>query len=225
MEFLNPYIIADIPLLELLRNLALGIIIATVWSFVISKTTRLIVDLRQYLPIFLLLVISMILIITTIKTSIALSLGLVGALSIVRFRTPIKEPEELLYIFVAIAMGLGLGANQVLSTLLGFLVIVFSMLPFAFFRKSSLSTQSSFIDLILYPKQNNQINVKNIEDIIKNLKFKYKIRRISETLQQTEILFEASKVNLEEFEQFKHKLRDYCENYEISITSNARIIT
>jgi uncharacterized membrane protein YhiD involved in acid resistance len=37
----------------------------------------------------------------------------VGALSIVRFRTPIKEPEELAYIFLAIAIGLALGADQI----------------------------------------------------------------------------------------------------------------
>jgi uncharacterized membrane protein YhiD involved in acid resistance len=36
----------------------------------------------------------------------------VGALSVVRFRTPIKEPEELAYIFLAIAVGLALGADQ-----------------------------------------------------------------------------------------------------------------
>jgi uncharacterized membrane protein YhiD involved in acid resistance len=51
-----------------------------------------------------------------VKSSLALSLGLVGALSIVRFRTPIKEPEELAYLFISIAMGLGLGANQILAT-------------------------------------------------------------------------------------------------------------
>jgi uncharacterized membrane protein YhiD involved in acid resistance len=45
-----------------------------------------------------------------------LSLGLVGALSIVRFRTPIKEPEELVYLFLAIAIGLGYAAGQVLIT-------------------------------------------------------------------------------------------------------------
>ncbi len=39
-----------------------------------------------------------------------LGLGLVGALSIIRFRTPIKEPEELAYLFLAIAVGIGLGA-------------------------------------------------------------------------------------------------------------------
>jgi hypothetical protein len=56
------------------------------------------------------------LVIVVVKTSLALSLGLVGALSIVRFRTPIKEPEELVYLFLAIAVGLGYAAGQVLIT-------------------------------------------------------------------------------------------------------------
>ena len=44
-----------------------------------------------------------------VKSSLALSLGLVGALSIVRFRTPIKDPEELVFIFASLALGLGGG--------------------------------------------------------------------------------------------------------------------
>jgi len=55
-------------------------------------------------------------VIVVVKSSLALSLGLVGALSIVRFRTPIKEPEELVYLFLAIAIGLGYGAGHVLIT-------------------------------------------------------------------------------------------------------------
>lgn len=57
-------------------------------------------------------------VIVVVKTSLALSLGLVGALSIVRFRTPVKEPEELVYLFLAIALGLGYGAGHVLLTTL-----------------------------------------------------------------------------------------------------------
>ena len=56
------------------------------------------------------------LIIMVVKSSLALSLGLVGALSIVRFRTPIKEPEELVYLFLAIAVGLGYAAGHTLLT-------------------------------------------------------------------------------------------------------------
>ena len=66
------------------------------------------------------------LVIMVVKSSLALSLGLVGALSIVRFRTPIKEPEELVYLFLAIAIGLGLGAGQVLiTTIIVLLILVF----------------------------------------------------------------------------------------------------
>lgn len=68
------------------------------------------------------------LVISVIKSSLALSLGLVGALSIVRFRAAIKEPEELLYLFIAIAIGLGAGADQRLVTLAGALLILGFML-------------------------------------------------------------------------------------------------
>ena len=51
------------------------------------------------------------LIIFVVKSSLALSLGLVGALSIVRFRSAIKEPEELTFLFLNIALGIGFGAN------------------------------------------------------------------------------------------------------------------
>ena len=73
------------------------------------------------IPIITLVVI---LIISVVKSSIALSLGLVGALSIVRFRTPIKEPEELAYLFIAIAIGLGMGAGQTWPTAAATVVIL-----------------------------------------------------------------------------------------------------
>jgi uncharacterized membrane protein YhiD involved in acid resistance len=63
-------------------------------------------------------------VITVVKSSLALSLGLVGALSIVRFRTPIKEPEELGYLFLTIAIGLGFGAGFSLNTVIITLAIL-----------------------------------------------------------------------------------------------------
>jgi len=62
---------------------------------------------RSFLP----LAMTTTLIIFIVQSSIALSLGLVGALSIVRFRAAIKEPEELVYLFITIAVGLGFGAS------------------------------------------------------------------------------------------------------------------
>ncbi|MEM1269066.1 MAG: DUF4956 domain-containing protein [Bacteroidota bacterium] len=73
---------------------------------------------------FALLAMTTFLIMSVVKSSIALSLGLVGALSIVRFRAAIKEPEELAFLFLTIAIGLGLGGDQVAATLVAFTVIV-----------------------------------------------------------------------------------------------------
>jgi uncharacterized membrane protein YhiD involved in acid resistance len=72
------------------------------------------------------------LVITVVKSSLALSLGLVGALSIVRFRTPIKEPEELGYLFLTIAVGLGFGAGFELMTL----IITASILLYLYFTSN-----------------------------------------------------------------------------------------
>ena len=73
---------------------------------------------------FIILSLTTMIVISIVKSSLALSLGLVGALSIVRFRTAIKDPEELAYLFLSIAIGIGMGANQILTTLIGFVVVV-----------------------------------------------------------------------------------------------------
>ena len=75
--------------------------------------------------VFPLLTISTILIIFVVKSSLALSLGLVGALSIVRFRAAIKEPEEIVFLFFCIALGLALGAESYELAIGG--IIVFTL--------------------------------------------------------------------------------------------------
>jgi hypothetical protein len=111
----------------LLINLAIGLVLAVIvrWHFLrFGSTLSNREELGGVLPFVLL---TTVLIISIVKSSLALSLGLVGALSIVRFRTPIKEPEELAYLFISIAIGLGLGANQVLATVASSLFILLAM--------------------------------------------------------------------------------------------------
>ncbi len=64
-----------------------------------------------------------VLIIFVVKSSLALSLGLVGALSIVRFRAAIKSPEELVYLFFCIGLGVALGAEHRLLALVAVVVV------------------------------------------------------------------------------------------------------
>lgn len=67
-------------------------------------------------------------IIVTIQSNIVLSLGMVGALSIVRYRTVIKDPLDLLYLFWAVASGIAIGANLFYLSLIVLLVMVVLLL-------------------------------------------------------------------------------------------------
>ncbi len=108
-------------------NLFIGVALAVVLQWHYKKYGSSLSNRGELALVFPLILLTTILIISIVKSSLALSLGLVGALSIVRFRTPIKEPEELAYLFIAIAMGLGLGANQTPATVFAGLFILISM--------------------------------------------------------------------------------------------------
>jgi hypothetical protein len=115
---------APLSIAALLLNLLIGIVLAAALSWAFARFGRTYSSRAAIAWVLPVIVLSTILIISVVKSSLALSLGLVGALSIVRFRTPIKEPEELAYLFLAIAVGLGLGADQRVPTLVAFGVIL-----------------------------------------------------------------------------------------------------
>ena len=100
----------------LVINLALGTVLSAVVAWYYARFGEALSNRLKFARLLPMLCLTTILVISVVKASLALSLGLVGALSIVRFRTAIKDPEELLYLFLAIAIGVGLGADQRVST-------------------------------------------------------------------------------------------------------------
>lgn len=106
---------------------AINLLIAAFLSFILKKIYinfgTALSNRDLFSNNFVMITLTTMVVISIVKASLALSLGLVGALSIVRFRAAIKEPEELSYLFLAIAIGLGMGANQVYVTLIGFTLI------------------------------------------------------------------------------------------------------
>jgi uncharacterized membrane protein YhiD involved in acid resistance len=86
------------------------------------------------------------LLIAIVKSSLALSLGLVGALSIVRFRTPVKEPEELAYLFLAITVGLGMGAGLRVATV-GATALIVALITLVQWRSRQIATRNLFLNL------------------------------------------------------------------------------
>ncbi|HIG32339.1 MAG TPA: DUF4956 domain-containing protein [Flavobacteriales bacterium] len=110
------------------------------------------------------------LVIIVVKSSLALSLGLVGALSIVRFRTPIKEPEELVYLFLAIAIGLGYAAGQILITTILSLSILFIVYMWLSNRKIAKTSEYNLV--VKWTKVDIMFEdiLKEITPIVENLK-------------------------------------------------------
>ena len=113
----------QIPIPTFTVNLLIAAALSAILSMLYVKYGRSLSNRKLFARNLLPITMTTMLIITIVKSSLALSLGLVGALSIVRFRTAIKEPEELAYLFLAIALGLGFGANQGIVTTIGFVLI------------------------------------------------------------------------------------------------------
>ena len=132
--FLNENIQID------LENFLLYLFVAIVLSFLIqltyNKTSKSLSNAENFSRNFVVLGLTTTIIITIVKSSLALSLGLVGALSIVRFRAAIKEPEELVFLFLIIAVGLGCGAGQIKVTVIGTLIAIIIIFIINFLKRN-----------------------------------------------------------------------------------------
>ena len=155
-----------------LKSFILNIVTASILSFVVQnfylKFSKSLSDKITFSKNFVILAVTTTIVITIVKSSLALSLGLVGALSIVRFRAAIKDPEELVYLFLIIAVGLGCGAGQIYITVIGTLFSLFIMFIYFSLQKKKFLDDNKSIHLgITIP---NKLKEQDIELIIKELK-------------------------------------------------------
>ena len=122
---------------DLFISLGLGFLIGIIIAVVYRKTYRGVL----YSPSFTLTLVMLTLITTPvvmcIKSDIALSMGMVGALSIVRFRTAVKDPLDTAYMFWALTMGILLGAGLHLIALIVVLCISVLMFVLTFVKFSN----------------------------------------------------------------------------------------
>jgi hypothetical protein len=115
---------APLSLTTFVLDVSIGLVLSLIVAWFYEHYGRSLSNRRKFGRLLPVLTVTTAIVITIVKSSLALSLGLVGALSIVRFRTAIKEPEELLYLFIAIMIGLGMGANQRWLTVIGVVILL-----------------------------------------------------------------------------------------------------
>ena len=209
-------------------NFFIALMLSLILSYLVKvtyiKVGRALNDKDYFSDTFIPLAIITTLVITVVKFSLALSLGLVGALSIVRFRAAIKEPEELVYLFFAIAIGLANGANQFLLSIFATIIIIM----FLFIRNivknktnndGTFSTDSNILNVNIINRDK-----KNIDEIIEKLKtnFKYlklKSASIENTNSNYVFWYETKDQNIESLLTIISNLSD--ENVNISIYSKS----
>lgn len=165
------------------------IIITLVYSFLISIfvyliykiTSKNVVYSKKFNTAMCLMSIVTSAVVLSMQSNITVSLGMVGALSIVRFRTAIKEPRDLLFLFWSISNGIIIGSGIysiaiILAIVLGIALLFFDLIPEN--RKSHL--------LVIYYKG----KISGIEDILKAKKIKYRLKSNNITSLECNMIYE-----------------------------------
>ena len=151
---------------------------------------------------FILISTTTVLLISIVKSSLALSLGLVGALSIVRFRAAIKEPEELAYLFLNIALGLGMGANQYAFTWFSFILISLFIIMRGILRKKDVK-QNLFISFL----HEENFDIENISSILKERCKTVLLKRIDTNNSETRATYYVRFNNFSDFNQSLNEIK------------------
>ena len=115
---------------KIVIGLVMGCLVGLIIAFVYKRCYRGVLYSSTFSMTLMMLTLITTPVVMCIKSDIALSMGMVGALSIVRFRTAVKDPMDTAYMFWALTMGILLGAElyvHALAVVLGISIILFVM--------------------------------------------------------------------------------------------------
>lgn len=217
----------EINFLNFIFSIILSALLAFLVKFSYVKISKSLNDKEHFSEIFVPLAIITTLVITVVKFSLALSLGLVGALSIVRFRAAIKEPEELVYLFFVIGIGLANGANQFMIAIISTILIISILYLRKIFndKKDANSLTESSTNILQIQIDDNKVDSqKIIERIKKNLNY-LNLKSFSSDLETRQFNFwfdvdkEKLNVLIKEFENISSE----NENIKVQIFSRSGI--
>lgn len=219
-EFLTTQSV-QVPIWGFMLNIALAAVLGYILSRIYIKYGTTLSNRRSFAGNLVLLTITTMLIISIVKSSLALSLGLVGALSIVRFRAAIKEPEELSYLFLSIAIGLGFGADQMLITLSAFVFIIGVIII-----KSISKKREDYQNLHLTITTHNpkKIELGKIIEILKKNCLSVNLKRFDETKEMLETSFLVEFENIEQLNKSKAELQEHNDSVRITFLDNKSMI-
>ncbi len=205
-----------------------GLILAGFLSFIIQitylKFSTSLSNKFDFSKNFIILGLTTTLVITIVKSSLALSLGLVGALSIVRFRAAIKEPEELIYLFLIIATGLGCGAGQLKITLIGILFAILIIIIFSlYWKKKKIADEEILNSSIIF---NKRISDKEIDEVINKINpmcLQIKFISLSSTENQTTLNLDLKPKNFKNVGEITETVKKFDSKVKIMLAKKSML--
>lgn len=196
--------ISSVSLLDMLIALGLSFCLGLFIFFVYKKTYSGVMYSSAFGGTLLALTMITTMTILAVTSNVVLSLGMVGALSIVRFRTAIKEPMDIAFLFWAIAGGIVLAAGMIPLAVIGSVVIGIVMLKFIN-RKASVNPYIAVISCADMQAEENAVEYlnKHVEkSVIKsktvqngNIEMTYEIRLKEGSTEFVSMLGQLSGVN------------------------------
>ncbi|MCP4050335.1 MAG: DUF4956 domain-containing protein [bacterium] len=210
----------QLPVVEFVVNFLLAAVLASILGMVYIKFGNSLSNRKTFSRNFVLITMTTMLIITIVKSSLALSLGLVGALSIVRFRTALKEPEELSYLFLCIAMGLGLGADQRTISLTAFFIIISVIILKKIFYKSRDNNNMHIIISCLEP---DKVDLQEVISALKKYCQAVDLKRFDETQEMLEAAFLVEIMDFADLNEAKMALQKMSRSIKVSFLDNKHL--
>lgn len=214
-EMLSVQQFSEQSLTVVLINLLLCMILVSLVGWFYKKFSRSLGGKTHVGGILPLIGLTVFMVITVVKSSLALSLGLVGALSIVRFRTPIKEPEELGYLFLTIAIGLGFGAGFSITTII-ITVVILLYLYLTGTSKGTLKTDGEYT--LLINVTDDKYN--KVTDIIGRKVTAYKIIRSESVEDKISIYFNISVDEDFDFQDLINSIKDIDQEIDFNMVES-----
>jgi len=219
-QYLQTYAL-DISPWGFLLNLTLTALYAYVLGLAYAKYGNTLSNKKMFASNFEMIAVTTMVIITIVKSSLALSLGLVGALSIVRFRAAIKEPQELSYIFFTIAVGLGFGADQRMITTIGFLFVI-GMIAIKYYFKTPDSTKNMNFTILADKSLNISLDT-IIQSLLPHCK-ELELKRLDENKDFMEASFLVEFNNFNDLNEARNALHKIDDSIQINFLDQKGII-
>ena len=173
---------SNISVLNIVMTLGFTFIMSIFIYFIYKLTSKSVIYSKKFNITMSLMSIITSAIVLSMQASITVSLGMVGSLSIIRYRTAVKEPRDLLFLFWSISNGIIIGSGiyliaLILSIMLAIAMILYDIIP---------EKKSPYLLVIYF----NNVKTRDIEIILGSYKIKYRLKSENLSTKESSYIYE-----------------------------------